>query len=521
MGGAPAPPAAVYALFMPVRAGNRTRARVASLILVVTLVAIGGAGLCARRAAARPSLFWRTSLPIVLDPDLSLSEQFGYAPAYTRNVPTFDARNRPYIRSRSADPDYTAYVHTLRDGRWVRLDLVRWIRRAYPDFAGTVGGAGSPDNRVVFDSSDRAYTLLAVRLEGGALRNLMLWSEDHGASWRVVTLPEGGITCETPVGHNVFDGPPLLVVVRRTMDVDPYTGNRRRSLSVTLPRLEGGDVVVPRPVLVSTHCVGNDGGSGDTSLAVTRGDTTCLVWTETTDQKKRGGATLVAAYDRTTGAVGPSVEVARTRPGNDGHARPGICLDSRGYLHVLTGAHGTPFLYTRSLLPGTPYAGWTAPEPVLDTGWLSSANADVASGRQTYLAFVCDYADTLHIAFRQWRKGVDALFRGANYGALSYQYLRNGGEWSAAQVVVAPPYRGYAIYFHQLTVDRLGRVFLSAACIAGPETQARKVALARRRLAGGGRQPPLYLRRMMLVPTSPGHRWRFVTTEDFTAGMIP
>lgn len=507
---------------MLVRTRNRERRRGAYVLLVAALLAVGATALVAQRAVARPSPLQQASRPIVLDPDSSLSEQFGYAPAYTRGVPTFDALNRPYIRSRSADPDYTAFVHTLRDGRWVRLDLVRWIRRAYPDFAATEGAAGSPDNRVVFDASDRAYTLLAVRLESGAVHNLMLWSEDHGASWRVVDLPAGGITCETPVGHNVFDGPPLLVIVRKEADIDPFTGNRRRTLWVALPRFEGDDIVVPEPVLVSTHCLGNDGGSGDTSLAVTRGDATHLVWTETTDRRSLGGPTLVATYDRSSGTVGPSVEVARTRPANDGHARPGICLDSRGYLHVMTGAHGTSFKYARSVIAGTPYGGWTEPEAVLATGWLSSDDDESESGKQTYLSFVCDRADTLHIAFRQWRRGVDALFRGATYGTLSYQSMRSGGAWSDAQALVAPPYAGYVLYFHQLAVDRRGRVYLSAACIAGPEMQARKVALARRRLLGGsGPLPPLYLRRMVLVPTVPRHRWRFATTDDFAAGMVP
>ena len=491
------------------------------LALLATVVAVVGGALLAQESAARPSLRWHATRPIVLDPDLGLFGQFGYAPAYTRNVPSFDSLNRPYIRSRSADPDYTGFVHTLRDGRWVRLDLLRWIRLAYPDFAATAGGAGSPDNRVVFDASDRAYTLLQIRLESGALRNLMLWSEDHGATWRVVTLPEGGVTSETWVGHNAFDGPPLLLVVRKEADIDPFTGNFRRSLWVALPRIVQGDVVVPEPTLVSSHVVGDGGGSGDTSLAATHGDATELVWTETTNQRKLGGPTLVATFDRATGTVGAPVLVARTHPANDGHARPGICLDSQGYLHVLTGGHGTAFQYARSVVPWTPYAGWTEPEPVLLTGWLSGPDGVNESGRQTYLSFVCDRNDTLHIAFRQWRKGVDELFRDATSGALSYQYKRSQGEWSDAQVVVQPPYAGYVLYFHQLAVDRLGRLYLAAACIAGPEVQARQVALARRRLTGGsGPLPPLYLRRMLLVPTSPGHRWRFATTEDFAAGVL-
>jgi len=502
-------------------AGNREWGLTVVRVLLATIAACAGICAAAQAAEARPNPRQQASRPICLDPDLGLAAQFDYAPAYTRNVPAFDALNRPYIRSRSADPDYTAFVHTLRDGRWVRLDLIRWIRAAYPDLAATEGGAASPDNRVVFDESDRAYTLLAIRLESGAVRNLMLWSTDHGESWSVVELPSGGITSEVAVGHNSFDGPPLLIIVRREADIDAFTGNRRRSMWVTLPRLDGDRVVVPEPVLVSTHCLANDGGSGDTSLAVTRGDATHLVWTETTASKKRGGPTRVATFERSSGTLGAAVEVARTVPANDGHARPGICLDAEGYLHVLTGGHGTAFKYTRSLLPGTPYGGWSAPEPVLRTGWLSRTDDETEVGKQTYLSFVCDRAGTLHVAFRHWRRGVDARFGGATHGTLSYQSKSASGAWSDALAVVAPPYKGYVLYFHQLAVDRAGRLYLSAACIAGPQVQARKVALARRRLRGGsGPLPPLYLRRMLLVPRIPGGRWRFATTEDLAAGVL-
>lgn len=167
---------------MPARRGNRRRPRRVLLALALATLTVPLLAALSPTAAARPSPVIQARRPIVLDPELGLFEQFGYQPAYTRNVPTFDASNRPYIRSRSADPDYTAFAHTLRDGRWVRLDLLRWVRAAYPDFSATVSGAGSPDNRVVFDASDRAYTLLEVRLESGSVRNLMLWSADHGAS---------------------------------------------------------------------------------------------------------------------------------------------------------------------------------------------------------------------------------------------------------------------------------------------------------------------------------------------------
>ena len=99
-----------------------------------------------------------TPPPIVILPDGGLFSQFGYAPPFTRNLPTFDSVDRPYIRSRSGDPNYTGYVQTLRGGAWKRLDMLRALRAAYPDFVGTQGGGGGPAAQIVFDTQDRAYT---------------------------------------------------------------------------------------------------------------------------------------------------------------------------------------------------------------------------------------------------------------------------------------------------------------------------------------------------------------------------
>jgi len=89
-----------------------------------------------------------TPTPIVIAPGGGLYQQFGYSPPFTRNVPAFDAAGRPYLRSRSADPDYTGFVHTWRDGSWRRLDMTAALRAAYPDYAGTQGaGGGSAASR--------------------------------------------------------------------------------------------------------------------------------------------------------------------------------------------------------------------------------------------------------------------------------------------------------------------------------------------------------------------------------------
>lgn len=490
------------------------RGAAAAAALCLLLVGTGGVTQAALASATAAGL-----APLQIRPDGGLSSQFSYAPPYTRNVPEFDRINRPYIRSRSADPHQTSFVHTLGEGKWVRLSLIQSLRAAYPDFVQTEKAA-APTARIIFDTSDRAYTLLRIRLRDGTRRNVMLWSTDHCATWRVATLPDGAIACESWVGHNTIEGPPLLLVSRLTSAVDSHTGKLQRTLWMTQPRLVGDELEIPALTLVSTHSVGLGDGASTASQVVSHGPVSEIVWTETTSRPSRGSPVYVATYDRVRGVLGPKVLLARALLANDGHVQPGIVLDSQGYLHVISGAHGRQFLYMRSLLPGSAYAGWWPPEPTATTGYVTLASAIKEEARQTYLAFVCGPDDRLHIVYRQWRRNVDSVFNGAVYGALSYQRRDPIAGWEPPQVLVVPPYSGYAVFSHALSLDHKGRLFLSLSCLSGPEGAARKAALARWRQAGGeGPEPPLYLRRIVLVSSDEGTTWRFATTEDFAAGI--
>ena len=460
-----------------------------------------------------------TPAPIVIQPDSGLFSQFGYAPPFTRNLPTFDSADRPYIRSRSGDPDYTGFVHTLRDGAWKRLDMLRALRAAYPDFTGTQGAGGGPTARIVFDTKDRAYTLVRVRLEGGDLRNVMLWSTDGCATWRVAELPAGDIVSETWVGHNVIEGPPLLLVCRVDPVVNPDTGKLRRTLYLSQPHFSGDGIAVPALTQISTRALGLSDGATTASTVVSHGDLSWIVWAHSTPRPARGSPVYLVTYDRRSQALGPRILLARSQLGNDGHAQPGIVIDSKGYLHVIAGAHGRPFQYRQSLVPFTAYEGWSQLEQVGSTGYAEHRGARVEEGRMTYLAFICDQQDRLHIAYRQWRRNTDLWFDGALYGALSYQRHDPELGWTAPRPLVVPPYRGYSIYGQALSLDHRGRLYLSASCMAGAEGSNRKVAMERWRQTGSeGPQPPLYLRRMVLVSVDGGDTWRFATTADLTPG---
>jgi photosystem II stability/assembly factor-like uncharacterized protein len=455
-----------------------------------------------------------TFMPFVLAPDTGLFDQFGYAPAYTRNVPAFDSSGRAYIRSRTSSGGETSYVHTLAAGSWARLDFLRALRAAYPAFATTVGAGGLRNDGIVFDRQDRAYNPVTVQLRDGSIRSCLLVSWDHCRTWKVFKLPNGTFTVERWVGHNELDGPPFLALWRESAPPD-LPGSQTNALFVTQPRLEGEQLVLPRLVKVTDRCLGLSRDSGGASFAVTKGGTTWFVWSEVAAKGKGGTPHYVSTYDRATNTIGARRKLATSPQRSDTHDKPGICLDSAGVLHVVAGGHNSPALYTRSLAPLSADAGWTVPVPVLSTGWASATDPLTQLGRQTYPAFVYDSRDTLHLVTRQFRRGVDPYHDGQGYGALVHQACPAGGGWSEPTVVVAGAHTGYSVFFHKLALDARDRLFLSCSYQGGPELDSERMAGVVRAVLGRDQlRPGKYRGRMLLVSEDGGATWRFAADAD-------
>ena len=450
---------------------------------------------------------------------LTLLQQFGYAPEFRQHVVTFDARNVPAIRSRGASQDDTSFVHRLEAGAWVRRDMLQALRDAYPDYAGTVNAGGFASDRVDFDVDGRAYTVLTVRIDDeGTLRNVLLASADGCATWSVVELPfgndtplldqvaRGNVTAEHDAG-DLLQGPPLIAVWRQTA---PWKGEwaSLNEMYVVQPVWSGDRLELQPPVLVSSRALGMTQAAGGASFAVTSGGKTFFVYSTVVPRGTLRSPTYAATYDHSTNTVGPSTHVAGSRPANDCHATPGICMDSTGTLHVVTGAHGWPFRYARSVAP-LRTSSWTPAQNVLTYGYRGRTTDADGKGSQTYLSLACDPDDTLHVVFRQERRNVDSHFRDRVYLALAHQSLAPGAAtWTRPNLIVVPPLSGYSQYYQKLTVDRLGRLFVSCSYFSRRDPPATR-SLRR------------FHHRMVLISEDGGRNWRFATTADFLGGILP
>lgn len=393
---------------------------------------------CAGQAPASRPL----AMPLVLKPYEHENEQFGHLPDFpVENQVYFDPKNRPFTWT-SAGPS------GWRDGQWTATSLqanagltaapdgIRWLGMATP--------------KIAFDRDGDMYLLGA-----SGRRAALLHSRDGGKTFAVCLIPNRqdksrAFDIEQFSGHNIPDGPPPILSYTQTGRDPKRIWRQFNDLELHLPKKVDGRIAFGEPILISKNCLGLAAHSGTPSCVVSRGDKVHVVWSEANDpdEKLPGVPTFAVTFDRKTNTLGRPVLVGYGPPANDVHNTPSMTIDSQGYLHVLVGTHGQPFPYTRSLKANDAQSGWT--EPVLTGEGLS----------QTYIGLVCGPDDTLHAVFRLWQRG-QAPFPSSHYAALAYQRKPPGKPWEAPRILIVPPLSEYSVYYHRLSIDHRGRLFLS------------------------------------------------------------
>jgi hypothetical protein len=387
------------------------------------------ASIRARRGAAPTAK--PIQMPLVLSPFQHENEQFGYRPDYPLdNQVYFDLANRPFVAGESA-------IHGRRDGRWA---------------AATLSGPGGAavklrGTKIAFGEAHGVYALGTA-----ASAPVLLDSVDDGATFAATPLPggRGHFDIEQFSGHNRPAGPPPFVRITQTAKDPKLMWRSVNDLHLFVPERRAGTVAIGEPILLSANSIGISDHSGIPSSLVSSGSRIHVTWGEATDPKETvpGVPTYVATYDRDTKTLGKPVLVGYGPPANDVHNSPCITMDSKGFLHVLVGTHGRTFRYARSLQPNDSAGGFTPAE-------------EVGPGlSQTYVGLVCAPDDTLHLVFRLWQDHA-ARFPAGNYACLAHMSKRPGEPWSAPQPLILAPFSDYSIYYHRLTIDRQGRLFLS------------------------------------------------------------
>ncbi|MFH1567097.1 MAG: BNR-4 repeat-containing protein [Gemmatimonadota bacterium] len=364
------------------------------------------------------------ALPLQLRPYAHENEQLGYLPEYpVEQELYFDLENRPVAWT-------AAGLRRLEAGQWL-----------------PVGSGEQPMacSKVAFDRDGDLYAIAQVDGQGvllhGGRGSRQVEAHALGGAGGAWDLEQGS-------GHNLPDGPPP-VLHSVQVEADPDNLWRRIcTLDLYLTAKTGGRIAAGDPIRISDTSLGVGSHSGIPAAVVSRGDRVHVIWAEPTDpgEQVAGVPTYVVTCDRSTATLGKPALIGYGAPPNDIHNRPSITMDGEGHLHALAGTHGQPFQYARSLAPNDAGQGWTAPVPVGD--------------RQTYIGLVCGPGNVLHLVYRYWRHAAEPHPH-SYHAALAYQRQEPGQPWSEPQVLVVAPFSEYSIYYHKLTIDRRGRLFLN------------------------------------------------------------
>ncbi|NUQ62802.1 MAG: BNR-4 repeat-containing protein [Pirellulales bacterium] len=381
-------------------------------------------------------------IPLVLKPYAHENELFGYLPDYpVENQMYFDPENRPCVKMPGG-------IAMLRDRAWSTVDLTAAVTSRVPAFEGSSFGA--PSAKIAFDRDGDMYTLASA-----GRKIALLHSRDGGKTFAACLIPgrEGeprSFDIEQFSGQNLLDGPPPVLRYTQTAKDPDLIWRSLQDLELFCPTKVDGQVVMSEPVLLTKKCIGLAAHSGIPSCVVSRGSKVNVVWGEATDpnEKPAGVPTYVATYDRTAHKAGQPALVAYGPPANDVHNTPSITMDRHGFLHVLAGTHGRPFPYVQSLEPNNAHAGWTDPVTLGE------------GANQTYIGLVCGPDDTLYAAFRLWKQG-EPPFPASHHATLAFQRKPANKPWEEPRVLMVPPFSEYSVFYHRLTLDRRGRLFLS------------------------------------------------------------
>ncbi len=448
----------------------------------------------------------------------------------------FDLGNQPLIRAadpviEQSDGSRDGWVQTLRDGRWVGWSLPGILRETYPDWTGTfLAGVRARDTRIVVDGHGDAWTVLNLYAPG-ARRVLMRLPADSDA-WECYEVPDAGALLLEPNARG-SDAPPLIM---------EQSGGR--IFVRDMERVEDGSIAIHEPVALSPEqSFLNPAHSGAGPTAATVGERTWVTFARTAPVMGEDGQPLpgtpnyVACYDRATGEVSEPILLGfgqnpyTEKP--DGHNAGAIVADSEGGLHVVIGAHQHNFWYVRSTTDVPLTRGdWGEPEAL---GLRRRYDCGL-----TYVALAIGDDDTLHCVARNMGRGVSPEGRPLPPDEINnadmtrtLDYLRakrqadGSWQWEELGPLVVSFHRAYSIFYHKLSIDRRGRLFLTYYLYADQLTDEMAEAYMlkwpeetlTRNDAGAwkGIRPhdPV-----ILMSDDGGDAWRIATTADFEAGVL-
>ncbi|TKG91524.1 hypothetical protein EYV94_21090 [Puteibacter caeruleilacunae] len=348
-----------------------------------------------------------------------------------------------------------------KDGKWYTTDSHVQAVKSYLKMSKNtelkVYSGERECDMVEFDDAGNAYTIVRADLNG-KMKSYFLCSIDCMKSWQVIPLERGGnFRIEADGFHNDRKNPPVIINKIKT------------GIQLFIPKLSRkGKITLKGPIMLAkepkSQYHGVMAGAGNASITV--GGRTYVVYMVNEERNGvKGVPHYIVSYDHKTGEVSKPLFLGESGHRLDGHNSPVIACDSHGYLHVLLGTHWHSMVYLKSEKPFNSQS-WEAPQYVEGNG-----NNQWSRNGITYPGFVIDHENTIHLVVR----GRNAVFKKEDTAdpadnkdwqdildyAMVYVRKREGGDWENRKDLVTPKHKDYSNWYHKISVDRKGNVYVA------------------------------------------------------------
>ncbi len=444
-------------------------------------------------------------------------EMFDYSPRFLPNTVTFDRNNCPVIRVGvhdvigqhatvyySAEPVKEAFIQTLNsEGKWIACSLSKVMKEKVPDWNDDSIYSGTFElfERVVFDTSGDAYTIVKSKNNG----NFLLHSKDGMENWEVFGLPNKISRIEMAAS----DRPPFILIIRSKLSIIAPQKNIDGSLTNL-------DEILLNDMDSDENNFGGPDHSGVSNQIVTLNNKTHVVFGSLTDvsEDPEGTPHYIVTYNHddltyTNPRLLGTTDSKDNCP--DNHNGRAIVADSQDYLHVVLGAHQKPFKYLVSANPND------------SSEWKDAVEFSSSNCKETYVSLVIDKSDTLHLVSRMF-----------DYDGYSLHYMRkrqNEKSWKDVGKLVVPEPIHYSIWYHKLTIDGFGRLFLAyfyySHNLNGIEIRAYREKWPDEEVPNKKEGPKEVSKDdtnahdpVILISSDSGDSWKIATTQDFLAGWF-
>lgn len=451
-------------------------------------------------------------------------EIYSYYPRFKPNVVTFDNNNRPYIMvakfdtENPADNTYTYfarewydsyYIQTLdENNQWVTVDIDQLFEQipgldSYEGFQFRTGVAVS-DDQIAFDSQGGIYFYVTeprglIYGTTASLGNYAFYCPDGNiANWQSYLLPGSAYYFETGDTFISDQNPPTLMAV----------GGGKFGVMDIVKKADSTLSIDSDSIIISDPSVTAATGplhSGIVKSSVTVGNKVHCVYLDADNVvNETETAQYYCSYDKLSGQISTPVLLGSTvgfvENGNpDPHNGPAITVDADKTLHVVLGAHGSMMKYTYSTDLGKT---WSTVTDLFDDA--------------TYPSLVSTPDGTLHLVYRK-----SSVEDGEFKYRLWYARKAAGGAWQDMGCLIEPARNPYNIYYHMLTVDRTGRLFLSYYYLIANFTEEELQAADEKWPS----DPPMTDHigyphdAAILMSADNGDHWKLATTKDFVDGV--